>query len=316
MGSVIGVDLGGTKILVAAVDETGSATEHIKHATPTEGPEAVVELIVESVLELDPEPAAIGLGVPGPVIDGIVLEAPNLVGWGRDVPLADMISPRIGGAPVVVGNDANLGTLGEARHGAGQGSTDVLGCWLGTGVGGGLVLDGRMHQGVHGVAGELGHVPVAKANPRRCACGRWGCLEAYAGRAGMESAIDRFRAEGRLTRIPEIMAEKGKDRITSSVWKAAWKDRDEVAVVIIEEAVAALSVALGGALNILDVDTVVFGGGLTEKFGQDHVDWIAEATRPRLMAPDVERRWVVATLGDDAGVVGAAELARSVTLAV
>jgi glucokinase len=310
MGTVIGVDLGGTKVLAAAVGADGTASRHVKGVTPVGGPEAVLEVIAGAVAAIDPRPDVVGVGVPGPVSQGVVLEAPNLGGWGVDVPFAAMLADRLG-VPVVLGNDANVGTFGEARHGAGRGSRDVLGCWLGTGVGGGLVIDGRLHTGISGAAGELGHVPVEMTAPRRCGCGRWGCVEAYAGRASMEAMVERLTAEGRTTRLPQLMAEKGRDRMTSGIWRAALREGDEVAVAVIEESIAALSVALAGVLNVLDLEVVVVGGGLAEKLGQAHVDRIAEATRPRLMAPDVERRWAVAVLGDDAGVVGAAELART-----
>jgi glucokinase len=309
MGSVIGVDLGGTKVLVAAVDEDGVARDHVKEVTPVGGPADVVACIAAAVAQIDDSPDAVGVGVPGPVAGGIVVQAPNLVGWGADVPLADMLVDAIG-VPVVLGNDASVGTLGEARHGAGRGSEDVLGCWLGTGVGGGLVLGGRLHTGTSGTAGELGHVPVEMTTPRRCGCGRWGCVEAYAGRASLEEMVGRYRAEGRPSAMDDLMRDKGKDRYTSGVWKAALKAEDEVATELIAESVAALGVALAGVINVLDIEAVVFGGGLAEKLGQDHVDRIADAVLPRLMAPDVPRRWLIAELGDDAGLVGAAEIAR------
>lgn len=302
-------------MLVARVDSDGAASDHVKEPTPSDGPEAVVDVIATAVGSISDAPNAIGVGVPGPVTDGIVVQAPNLVGWEADVPFAAMLGDRLG-TTVVVGNDANVGTLGEARHGAGKGSENALGCWLGTGIGGGLVIDGRLHEGTSGTAGELGHVPVEMTNPRRCGCGRWGCVEAYAGRKQMAAMVTRYQAEGMSTSMLEIMEDKGKDRFTSSVWKTALKDGDEVAVTIIDEAVVALSIALAGVINLLDIETVIFGGGLAEKLGQDHADRVAAATRPRLMAPDVERDWVVATLGDDAGVVGAAELARSHALAI
>lgn len=310
MGTVIGVDLGGTKLLVAAVAADGSTSSHVKVVTPEDGPTAVVALIAHAVATIDPAPTAVGVGVPGPVADGVVLQAPNLVGWGADVPLAAMLQAAVG-APVVLGNDANVGTLGEAHHGAAKGSADVLGCWLGTGVGGGVVLGGRLHTGISGAAGELGHVPVEMVTPRRCGCGRWGCVEAYAGRASLEAMVERLAGEGRPSAMTALMQARGKDRYTSGVWKQALREGDEVATELIGESVVALAMALAGVINVLDLQTIVVGGGLAEKLGQEHVDRIAEATRPRLMAPDVARRWVVASLGDDSGVVGAAELARA-----
>lgn len=309
MGATIGVDVGGTKVLAAVVDGFGRASEHAKVPTPTEGAGSVIAAVAELVADLDPDPAAVGVGVPGPVSDGVLLTAPNLQGFHQPVPLARMLSERLQ-VPVAVGNDANLGTLGEARHGAGQGSRDVLGCWLGTGIGGGLVLDGRLHTGFGGTAGELGHVPVQLDDPPRCGCGRLGCVEAYAGRASLKAQVDRAIADGADTDLPAIMEAKGKDRLTSGVWKKALKQQDPLATRLIARSVAALGAAIAGVINLLDVETVVFGGGLAEKLGQSHADRIREAASPRLMAPDVPRRWVVASLGDDAGVVGAAELAR------
>ncbi len=308
--SVIGIDLGGTKVLAAVVSDDGTVTERAKVATPTGGPDEVVTVVADLVGGLEDRPSAVGLGVPGPVADGVLLEAPNLSGFDQPVPLGERLAAALG-VPVALGNDANVGTLGEQRHGAAAGRDDVLGCWLGTGIGGGVVLGGRLHVGVSGTAGELGHVPVSiAADARRCGCGRYGCVEAYAGRASLAAAVDEAMAAGEGTELREIMADKGKDRLTSGVWKAALKAEDPVAVRLMDLAVEALGAAVADVINLLDVDTVVFGGGLAEKLGQDHVDRIAAAAQPRLMAPDVERRWVVASLGDDAGVVGAAALAR------
>ncbi|MEE8603458.1 ROK family protein [Euzebya tangerina] len=315
MGTVVGVDLGGTNVLAAAVSSDGEATDHIKETTPTGGPDEVIELLVEMVTSIDDSPAAVGVGFPGPVSQGVVIEAPNLAGWTEPVKLAKRMAKRLK-APVTLGNDANVGTLGEARHGAGAGAVNALGCWMGTGIGGGLIIDGRLFEGQSGTAGELGHVPVEMTSPRRCGCGRWGCVEAYAGRASMRAMVDRLIAEGGSSEMVEIMEDKGKTRFTSSVWKKALKNGDEVATAIMDEAVIALGIALAGMINTLDLDTLIFGGGLAEKLGQDHVDRIEEVTLPRLMAPDVKRRWVVASLGDDSGVVGAAELARAAEQAV
>lgn len=309
--STIGIDLGGTKVLAAVVDDDGTVGARAKVPTPTGGPAAVVEAISSLVADLDVRPSAIGVGVPGPVADGVLLEGPNLTGFDQPVRLAELLARALD-APVVLGNDANVGTLGEQRFGAAHGQDDVLGCWLGTGIGGGLVLAGRLHTGVSGTAAELGHVPVELGpDARRCGCGRLGCVEAYAGRASLASAVQEAIDAGEATDLPTIMADKGKDRLTSGVWKSALKAGDALAVRLMDQAVEALGAAIAGVVNMLDLDTVVFGGGLAEKLGQDHADRIAAAAQPRLMAPDVPRRWVVASLGDDAGVVGAAALATA-----
>lgn len=314
MGTHIGVDLGGTKVLAARVDQNGRAEAHVKQVTPVEGPEAVVAAIAQAVETIangcDDPVVGVGVGAPGPISDGVMLHAPNLSGFDDAVPLGAMLEERLG-LPVVLGNDANVGTLGEAMFGAARGGTTVVGCWLGTGIGGGLVLDGKVHHGSSGTAGELGHVPVTMDGGRWCGCGRHGCVEAYAGRAAMAAAVQEAIAAGERTSLPTIMASKGKDRLTSGVWKRALKDGDPLAVRLMEEAVAALGVAIAGVVNVLDVDTVVFGGGLAEKLGQEHVDRIADAVRPRLIAPEVPRRWVLAELGDDSGVIGAAALTHT-----
>ncbi len=311
MGTHIGVDLGGTKVLAARVDQDGRAEGHVKQVTPVEGPDAVVAAIAEAVeaiaADTDDPVVGVGVGAPGPISDGVMLHAPNLSGFDDAVPLGAMLEDRLG-LPVELGNDANVGTFGEARFGAATGGTIVLGCWLGTGIGGGLVIDGRVHHGSSGTAGELGHVPVSVEGGRWCGCGRQGCVEAYAGRASMAAAVQEAIAAGERTSLPTIMASKGKDRLTSGVWKRALRDGDPLAVRLMEESVAALGVAIAGVINVLDVDTIVFGGGLAEKLGQEHVDRIADAVRPRLIAPEVPRRWVLAELGDDSGVIGAAAL--------
>jgi glucokinase len=242
------------------------------------------------------------------VSGGVVLSAPNLPGWVEPVPLAGELTDLLD-VPVAVGNDATVGAVGEWAAGAGRGARHLLGVWLGTGVGGGLVLDGRPFDGAHGAAGELGHV-VVRPDGALCGCGRRGCLEAYAGRAAMEATV-RARAEaGEATAMLELMAAKGKERMTSSVWAKATERGDPLATDVLDEAVAALGLAVGSVLNLLDLDTVVVGGGIAEKLGQALVDRIAEAARPVLLVPDAERRYALAELGDDAGIVGAAWLAR------
>lgn len=307
--TTIGVDLGGTKVLAAAVAADGTTSDHAKLRTPQEGPAAVVAAVVEAIRRVDPSPSAVGVGVPGPVRGGVMLEAPNLAGFDQPVPFGDMLADALG-RRVVVGNDANVGTLGEVRSGAARDASDVLGCWLGTGVGGGLVLDGALRTGPHGTGGELGHVPVQLEEPRRCGCGRLGCLEAYAGRASMAERVQEAIDAGEETALATIKQEKGKDRLTSGVWRKALEAGDPVATRLMDTAVAALGAALAGVVNMVDVEVVVFGGGLADKLGQAHVDRIAAAAAPHLMAPQVARRWVLAELGDDAGVVGAAALAR------
>jgi glucokinase len=304
---VVGVDIGGTNIAAAVVEADHTVVDRTKVKTPAGGPEAVVGAIVDMVGRLG-SVDALGAGVPGPVNDGRVMSAPNLPGWTEPVALAERLADELG-VPVVVDNDGTVGAVGEWVAGSARGARNVLGAWLGTGVGGGLVLEGRPFRGSYGGAGELGHVVVQRGGAL-CGCGRRGCLEAYAGRASMERAARVRIAAGVPSVLPEIMAERGKSRMTSSVWAEAMQRDGQVATVLIDEAVEALGVAVGSAINLLDLDTVVVGGGLAEKLGQPLADRIAEAARPHLLVPSADRRVVVAELGDDSGVVGAAWVAR------
>lgn len=309
MTTVVGVDLGGTNITAALVAADHSVSGRTKVPTPGGGPDAVLKAIVEAVRDVADEPSAVGVGAPGPVHDGVVVTAPNLPGWGDPVPLEDRLVDALR-VPVAVANDASVGTYGEWAAGAGMGGRCVLGVWLGTGVGGGLVIDGRLHDGPYGGAGELGHM-IVRQGGRVCGCGRRGCVEAYAGRASLEARVAEEIDAGAESRLPKWRKAKGKDRITSGVWAKALEADDPVAVRLVADAVDALGAALGSVINLLDCDLLLFGGGLTEKLGQPFVDRIAEATRPWVLAPDVPRRYVAATLEDDAGIVGAAALARA-----
>lgn len=308
MSLVAGVDVGGTNIAVAAVGADHRIVERAKKKTPSKGPAAVLDTVVDLVRGLDASCEAVGVGVPGPVNDGVVKTAPNLAGWQDAVPVADRLRDALG-VPVAVGNDANVGAVGEWVAGAGRGSRFLLALWLGTGVGGGLVLDGVPYVGAFGSAGEFGHTIVHRGGAL-CGCGRRGCVEAYAGRASLERAVAVAQSSGRATALLDIAEEKGKRRITSSVWAKALEQGDELAVDLIDTAVDALGVAVGSVINLLDLDRIVVGGGLTGKLGQPLADRIAEAARPWMLVPDAERSIVVAELPDDAGIVGAATLAR------
>lgn len=306
---VAGVDVGGTNIGVGLVNADHDVTAEAEVSTPTDGPQAVAAAVASLIASLDQKPGAIGLGVPGPVSDGVLLTAPNLAGFTEPVRLGDFVAERTG-VPVVLGNDASLGAVGEWVAGAGRGSRFLLGVWMGTGIGGGLVLDGRPYDGAFGGAGEFGHMIVQRGGAL-CGCGRRGCVEAYAGRRAMEREAEVAIAAGVTTDLPQIMRDAGKDRLTSKVWKAAYEAHDPLATTILDQAVDALGVAIGSAVNLLDLDRIVVGGGLPEKFGQDLADRIAEAAEPWILAPSSHREVVVADLGDHSGIVGAAHVARS-----
>jgi len=310
---VVGVDVGGTNIEVGLVDAQHRVQARAKGATPVDGPEAVLTAIGELVAALGAEPLSVGVGIPGVVHDGQVLTVPNLSGWHDPFDLVGELTGRLG-LPVTLGNDADVGLLGEWLAGSAVGARDVLGLWMGTGVGGSLILDGRPYHGVRGAAGEIGHV-VVQAGGALCTCGRRGCAEAYAGRRSMQGVASAMVEAGWQTSLFEIQEQEHKPKLTSSVWARALEAGDELAGKLFDTAVESLGVAVGSAVNLLDLDTVIVGGGLAEKLGQPLADRIAGAAAPWMLQPSPDLQFTVSALGDDAGVVGAAVLSRAALLA-
>jgi glucokinase len=304
---VAGVDVGGTNVMVGLVEPDGTVVERRKVPTRATA-EGVLDDIVELVGDLDDDVRAVGIGLPGVVHEGRVLSLPNLDGWDPSTDVVEVLTERLG-VPVAVENDAQVGVLGEWVAGAARGADSVLGVWLGTGVGAGLVLDGRPYTGRHGTAGEIGHVTYIP-DGARCGCGRRGCVEAYAGRRMLGLEAKRLQDTGRTTNLFEIMEERGKPRPTSSVWRDALESGDEVANELFDRAIGALGVGIGAAVNLLDPELVVIGGGFAEKLGQPLADRIGRAVQPRVLHA-TDRRYVTAALEDDSGVVGAAWIARA-----
>lgn len=308
---VVGIDLGGTKVFGALVDHTDTDAPRVleveKRATPTTSAADVVDAIVEVVKALDPAPDRVGIGTPGVVAPGTgeVLRAPNLPGFDKPVPLGAILAKRLD-TTVAVGNDVNVAALGEARAGAARGHRDVLAVWLGTGLGAGLILDGRLRVGPAGLAGELGHTVVVPGG-RRCGCGGAGHLEAYIGRRALEERARELHDGGR----PTLLVERaGKKRIKSKAFRAAYDDGDDVAVELIDEGLEMLGIAVANAVVTVDIGAVVVGGGLGERFGSLAAERLRTSLQTlRFAGPTPEV--VEATLGDDAGAVGAALLAAS-----
>ena len=310
--AAIGIDLGGTKIFgVRLKGADGTVAGEAKGKTPTHGgPLGVVDAIAEVVQELGGVGPGdvIGVGAPG-VIDvdkGVVRAAPNLPGWIEPFALGPALAETLGIERALIDNDVNVGVVAEHRMGAGRGASELLGVFVGTGVGGGLILDGRLRRGRTGLAGEIGHV-VVKAGGRPCGCGGRGHLEAYAGRAGMERRARELEAKGQDTALVELAKAK---RMTSSVWAKALAAGDQVAITLIDEAVGALGRAIAGAVLLLDIELVVIGGGLADRLGPAFVGRIEQAARSELFGGGASPvRIVPAELGDRAGAIGAALLA-------
>ncbi len=310
---IAGVDLGGTKIQTVVVrsgkvvgsrrvltPQTGQATDVIDAITGT------VRASLEEAGAEQAQLAAIGIGTPGEIDEssGIVELAANVPGFSRPVELGPLLSRALGGAPVHVDNDVRVGVLGEYTRGAGRSFKNLLGVWVGTGVGGGVVIDGRLHDG-RGTAGEIGHL-VVKPDGRLCSCGRRGCLEAYAGRARMEARARALVANGGKTTLFRIMKERGRDHLSSGVYASALEQGDAMTRKLIADAAWALGIAIASAQNLMDFEAVIVGGGLGDRFGPSFVERVVVEMQPHLFAPDLPPKVLPTHLGDLGGAVGAA----------
>jgi len=313
-----GLDLGGTKIQAVVIDQHGRVKGAARRPTPTAGtPKDVVRELAQAVEDAtadagtDPSQlAGIGLGSPGDVDDraGTVTSAKNLPGWGNSYDVRGTLGKQLGGLDVRLGNDVDVATVAEFELGAAQEYDSVLGVFWGTGVGGGVILDGKLWHG-RASAGEIGHM-VVKIDGARCPCGRRGCMEAYAGRGAMEARARKLHADGTKTDLFKIMERRGRDRLTSGVFQRAIDAGDQVAINLVERAIEAIGAAVASAVNLLDVEAVIVGGGLGVRLGEPYAGRIAEAMQPHLFTDYRPPAVRVAALGDLGGAIGAALLVR------
>jgi glucokinase len=317
-----GIDLGGTKIEAIVVDNDSNVLGSSRHPTPSAGGPADVAAALVGALREACQGAGVemgalsgvGVGSPGVVDEagGSVSSARNLPGWEGTFELGPALTKELG-APVFVGNDVQVATDAEFELGAGREYDSLLGVFWGTGVGGGLILNGKPWLG-RGGAGEIGHM-VVKMGGARCPCGRRGCMEAYAGRAAMEARARKRVARGKHTDLFKLMEERGRTKLTSAVWAKALEHGDKLATTLIDEAVEALGAGVGSAVNLLDPQAVVIGGGLGVRLGEPFVRRIEAAMMPHVFKdsdpPDVH----LAALGDLGGALGAALLARRAPVA-
>ncbi len=315
--NVIGVDMGGTKILSAVIDPEGSILGTAKMSTKAEkGADAVIDRIAACVRKSVEKSGvsadaieAIGIGAPGPLdpATGVVIFAPNL-GW-RDVPLKTELETRTG-FPTFVDNDVNVGTLGEHVFGAGQGVENVVGIFVGTGIGGGIILQGELFHGASKTAGEIGHI-VVKAGGPRCGCGTRGCLEALASRTAMARQLRRaIQKKGKSSVLSELT--KGDlTTIRSGALAKAVRLGDPLTLKVIRKATKYLGIGIGSIVNFLNPELIVLGGGVVEALGDPFLDAVATATEKYALPNTLNGvRIVTAELGDNAGILGAAALAR------
>ncbi len=311
-----GIDLGGTKIEAIVVDNANTMLGSSRHPTPSTGGPAdvaaeMVQAMTAACQAAGIEPATligVGVGSPGVIEEatGAVSTARNLPGWDGSFALGPELASALG-TKVAIGNDVQVATDAEFALGAGRPYKSLLGVMWGTGVGGGIILDGKPWLGGGG-AGEIGHM-VVEIGGARCPCGRRGCMEAYAGRAAMEARARKRQKEQR-TDLFKIMKERGRTKLTSAVWARALERRDKLTVELINEAVEALGAGIASAVNLLDVPAVIIGGGLGVRLGEPYVKKIRRAMQPHLFndtnPPDV----LPAALGDAGGALGAALLVQ------
>jgi glucokinase len=310
-----GIDLGGTKIQAAIVGPDGKVVGEARQPTPTEGgPEDVAAAMAEALREAAAgagvEPSAlvgVGVGSPGDADErtGIVSSAKNLPGWEGSFPLAKNLQQALG-TEVKLGNDVQVATEAEFHLGAGREFQSLIGVFWGTGVGGGLVLDGKPWLG-RGAAGEIGHV-VVKRGGAECPCGRRGCLEAYAGRKAMEVEARRRHEDGEKTDLFKLMEKHEKPRLTSGIWERALDHEDKLAEALVERAVEALGTGIASAVNLLDVEAVIIGGGLGVRFGERLMGPLMEEMCTHLFVDERPPAVRVVALGDLGGAVGASLL--------
>jgi glucokinase len=320
-GLIVGVDLGGTKMHAAAVDENGTvlASERCK-TLPEEGADAVIGRIAGLVKNIagavgasTTDVQAMCIGVPGGVNDaaGVVDTAPNL-GWEK-VPLARLLNEQLGGQTrVFLDNDVRVAVLGEHAYGLGRGTQTMVGIFVGTGIGGGVVINGQLHHGSRGAAGEFGHMILEPKGPK-CPCGKRGCAEALASRTSMERDVRRKIARGHKSMVLKLMKKEERPRLTSSVVATALEERDKVMTRVFSHAQRYIGMLVANVVNAIDPEVVVIGGGLAERLGESMVAPIREEAYDLfLLQRDRDKVKIEATvLKDTAAPAGAAFVART-----
>jgi glucokinase len=310
----IGIDIGGTKVAAGLVDVDGRVLQRARRETPhrSQSPQVVEDTIAEVIEELrdQREAVAVGIGAAGfvDVTRSSVLFAPHL-SW-RNEPLRDAMKRRVG-LPVVVENDANAALWAESRFGAGQGEPTIVGVNLGTGIGGAVLLDGQLFRGRYGVAGEFGHMQVVPGG-HRCECGNRGCWEQYAsGNALVREARELAAARSPVAHGLLAMVDGDASRITGPLVTRAAKDGDPAASELFDDVGRWLGVGLANLAAAFDPGLFVIGGGVSDA-GELLLGPARDAFRRHLTGRGFrpEARVVRAQLGNDAGLVGAADLAR------
>jgi glucokinase len=315
---VAGIDMGGTRLRAVVVDAENKVLATQRTPTnPKQKPDrliadiaALVKTAVQSAgLKLS-DLRTVSIGVPGAVdpVSGMVDHAPNLA-W-ENVALGPKLKALLN-VPVFVENDVNVGVMGEYALGAGRGAQELVGIFVGTGIGGGIIMGGRLYLGARGAAAEVGHI-VVDLNGPRCGCGNRGCAEALASRTAMERDVRAAIRKGEKSIVLKLMKERGRARMTSSIIQRALTARDPVMERVMKRAQFCLGVLVANVVNMLDPECVIIGGGIAARLGKAYVNPIRKtAYQYFLRRHDARRVEIVpGVLGDDAGPLGAVILAR------
>ena len=310
----IGVDIGGTKILATVFDKSLVKTSRRKKKTSAfNGAESVVESVVACIRDAiargniqEGSLAGIGVTVPGVFerATGTIISTPNLP--FENYPLQKHLEDAFG-APVLIENDVNAGTYGEYRAGAARGFKNVIGIFPGTGIGGGLILDGKLYIGASGNAGEIGHMIIQVEGPL-CGCGQYGCLEALASRTAMAKDAVSLASAGSAPASLEI-AGTDFSAYSSKLFSRAPMSGDKDISRIVERSAWFLGIGMANCVNLLSPDVIVIGGGLVDRIGDEYLRAAEESMRQHAM-PGISKcvRVVQADLGDDAASFGVAAL--------
>jgi glucokinase len=315
-GWVIGVDIGGTNLVVGSVPSVGGAPAAMRtRATlPARGADAAVDDVVLMANEVIDETlrchggtresfVGVGIGCPGPLDleRGILITTPNL-GW-TNYPMRDRVSGLLG-LPASLDNDANCATYGEWWQGAARGTTTAAGVTIGTGIGGGLIVDGKLVRGASGAAGELGHTTIDFTG-RRCACGNYGCLEAYASGPNIAARAREGIEAGDRSLLVELV-DGDLDRITALTVYDALLQGDEHAQAVMLETAKILGAGIANLVNLFNPEVVVVVGGVTRAGDHLFTPLWSEVRRRAFDVAVQACRIVPGELGDAAGVIGAA----------
>ncbi len=312
----LGVDLGGTKIIAVVTDAAGRRLAREKRKTNTQaGLDGIAETIhdacaaaLEKASKKWSDAACIGIAVPSSVdpATGLILHAPNL--GLKKQPARDVFA-KVFGRPVFVGNDVNCGTFAEFKVGAGRGFRSIIGYFVGTGLGGGIIFDGQLVQGVRGMGGEVGHM-IIRHKGRVCGCGHRGCLEAYCSKVAFGKRFHKLVIKKQKKSILTDLTGGDFANINSRALAQAYRLGDEITRDVINQGARMLGVATANTLALLGSELVVYGGGVMEELGDELLPVIKQGIDDHLFGLEpADVKLALAELGDDAVAIGAALLA-------